>query len=143
MKTNNKGFSLVELIVVIAIMAILAAVAIPTFAGFITKANEAADRDFIASVEQAIKLANAAEGTVSEIEVTGESGEAWSKITYKVTPTGATEAIDVEITKQEDSTSIYADDDKDLEDCAKMVVETIDSDYKFKTKDVRTSTKPE
>ena len=28
---NNKGFSLVELIVVIAIMAILAAVAIPTF----------------------------------------------------------------------------------------------------------------
>ena len=62
MKTNNKGFSLVELIVVIAIMAILAAVAIPTFAGFIGKANAAADVDFINNVEYAAELANAANG---------------------------------------------------------------------------------
>lgn len=60
MKTNNKGFSLVELIVVIAIMAILAAVAIPTFASFITKANKAADEDFMAQAEYAITLANTA-----------------------------------------------------------------------------------
>ena len=56
---NNKGFSLVELIVVIAIMAILAAVAIPTFAGFITKANNAADVAFFSDVEYAVELANA------------------------------------------------------------------------------------
>ena len=65
MKTNNKGFSLVELIVVIAIMAILAAVAIPTFASFITKANVASDVDFINNVEYAAELANA--GTGKEI----------------------------------------------------------------------------
>lgn len=47
---NNKGFSLVELIVVIAIMAILAAIAIPTFAHFITKANQASDDELLHNI---------------------------------------------------------------------------------------------
>ena len=38
---NNSGFSLVELIVVIAIMAILAGVAVPTYSKYIAKANDA------------------------------------------------------------------------------------------------------
>ena len=38
---NNSGFSLVELIVVIAIMAILAGVAVPTYSKYIGKANDA------------------------------------------------------------------------------------------------------
>ena len=63
-RANNKGFSLVELIVVIAIMAILAAVAIPTFAGFIRKANEAADIQYMHDVEYAIRLAFAHDPTV-------------------------------------------------------------------------------
>ncbi len=62
MKTNNKGFSLVELIVVIAIMAILAAVAIPTFATFIGKAQVASDVDYMNQVESAIELAYAQKG---------------------------------------------------------------------------------
>ena len=41
-RTNKKGFTLVELVIVIAIIAILAAVLIPTFAGVIRKANESA-----------------------------------------------------------------------------------------------------
>ena len=61
MKTNNKGFSLVELIVVIAIMAILAAVAIPTFATFIGKAQVASDVDYLAQIDSAADLAFAAE----------------------------------------------------------------------------------
>lgn len=42
-KTNKKGFTLVELVIVIAVIAILAAVLIPTFANLIKKANEAVD----------------------------------------------------------------------------------------------------
>ncbi len=44
MKLNKKkGFTIVELVIVIAIIAILAAVLIPTFASLIRKANESAD----------------------------------------------------------------------------------------------------
>ena len=39
--TKKKGFTIVELVIVIAILAILAAVLIPTFASLVKKANEA------------------------------------------------------------------------------------------------------
>ena len=38
--TKKKGFTIVELVIVIAVIAILAAVAIPTFSSVITKAKE-------------------------------------------------------------------------------------------------------
>ncbi|MBQ6043247.1 MAG: type II secretion system protein [Clostridia bacterium] len=41
-KTNKKGFTLVELVIVIAVIAILAAVLIPVFSNLIGKANESA-----------------------------------------------------------------------------------------------------
>ena len=41
MKRNNKkGFTIVELVIVIAVIAILAGVLIPTFAGIVEKANK-------------------------------------------------------------------------------------------------------
>ena len=42
-KMNKKGFTLVEMLVVIAIIAILVAILIPTVTGATTKAKEAAD----------------------------------------------------------------------------------------------------
>jgi len=39
-KTNKKGFTIVELVIVIAVIAILAAVLIPTFSNVIESANE-------------------------------------------------------------------------------------------------------
>ena len=41
-RSNKKGFTIVELVVVIAVIAVLAAVMIPTFSGVIGKANDAA-----------------------------------------------------------------------------------------------------
>ena len=40
MRNNRKGFTIVELVIVIAVIAILAGVLIPTFAGVATKAKE-------------------------------------------------------------------------------------------------------
>lgn len=40
--TNKKGFTIIELVIVIAVIAILAAVLIPTFSGIIEKANKSA-----------------------------------------------------------------------------------------------------
>jgi type IV pilus assembly protein PilA len=42
-RNNKKGFTIVELVIVIAVIEILAAVLIPSFSGIIAKANESAD----------------------------------------------------------------------------------------------------
>lgn len=53
-KTNRKAFTLVELVIVIAVIAILAAVMIPTFGGIIQSANEASDKSTAANLTIAI-----------------------------------------------------------------------------------------
>ena len=42
-KRSKKGFTLIEMLIVIAIIAILAAIAIPTFSAQLDKANQAVD----------------------------------------------------------------------------------------------------
>ena len=42
MKKNKNGFTIVELVIVIAVIGILAAVLIPTFSGIVEKANRTA-----------------------------------------------------------------------------------------------------
>ncbi len=54
---KTSGFTLVELIVVIAILAILAGIAIPVYSGYIQKANEASDMQVLDSVRTAAVFA--------------------------------------------------------------------------------------
>ena len=54
-KSNKKGFTLVELIVVIAIMAILAAVLVPTITNKIKDANSSAAKSDVASLASGIQ----------------------------------------------------------------------------------------
>ena len=55
MKRNNKkGFTIVELVIVIAVIAILAGVLIPTFAGIITKAQDSAALQQAAAANKAL-----------------------------------------------------------------------------------------
>ena len=54
MKNKKKGFTLVELIVVLAILAILAAMLVPALTGYIDKANE---KKIVAQARQAVVAA--------------------------------------------------------------------------------------
>ena len=50
--TKKKGFTIVELVIVIAVIAILAAVLIPTFASIVNKANMSADQQAVTNMNK-------------------------------------------------------------------------------------------
>ena len=60
---SDAGFTLVELIVVIAILAILAGVAVPAYSGYIEKSKCAADETLLAAVNKAFAAACVSAGT--------------------------------------------------------------------------------
>ena len=57
--TNKKGFTIVELVVVVAVIAILAAVLIPTFSGIIKKANLSADQKAVTDMNTVLAMEDA------------------------------------------------------------------------------------
>ena len=124
---NNKGFSLVELIVVIAIMAILAAVAIPTFATFISKAQQAADVDFMAQVESAAELAFAtSDDKVSAIAVTLNENNDIQSMTITV-------GTEYTFTKQgTDWKHNYTGTNESIKSALTDFIAVVDFDYNFK-----------
>ena len=61
-KKTKKGFTIVELIIVIAVIAILAAILIPTFIHLTNKANEASDKSLVTNLNKALAIREAQEG---------------------------------------------------------------------------------
>ena len=60
-KLSNKGFSIVELVIVIAIMAILIALLAPQYIKYVEKSRYTSDDDLIANIHDVIALAVADE----------------------------------------------------------------------------------
>lgn len=56
-KVSNKGFSLIELIIVIAIMAVLVAIIAPNLSKYLAKAKNSADEKNLDEVRNAVVLA--------------------------------------------------------------------------------------
>jgi type IV pilus assembly protein PilA len=56
MKMMKKGFTLIELMIVVAIIGILAAIAIPKFADLISKSKEGATKGALSSVRGALQV---------------------------------------------------------------------------------------
>jgi type IV pilus assembly protein PilA len=69
-KNDNKGFSLVELIVVIAIMAVLVGVLAPQFMGYVEKSREATDIQNLSSVGTALQTYCAEHTITNSLTVT-------------------------------------------------------------------------
>lgn len=88
-KKNNKGFSLVELIVVIAIMAVLMVVLAPAMLRYVEKTRVQKDDSAASEVRNALELALADDTICSNLE--------YGKVT--VTITGSSGVINVSSTK--------------------------------------------
>ena len=76
MKRNNKkGFTIVELVIVIAVIAILAGVLIPTFSGIVEKANaSAALQEAQNAYKEAFANAIATDGVIGATENASATG---------------------------------------------------------------------
>jgi len=68
-KTNNKGFSLVELIVVVAIMAVLMIVVAPQLLRYVDKTRQQKDDSAVAELEHAIEIAIADETIYNSLKL--------------------------------------------------------------------------
>ena len=91
-KTNKKGFTIVELVIVIAVVAILAAVLIPTFVNVVKKANESKDTQLVRNLNTAL----AVDAEVGKHETMQSALEAAAKAGYDVAKIN-TSATDNEI----------------------------------------------
>ncbi|MFQ6861935.1 MAG: type IV pilin protein [Beduini sp.] len=98
MKKNKKGFTLIELVVVLVIIAILAAITVPVVTGYIEDANDAryvSEARAIYLVVQAEEAKDRAQN-VENSDYTVISKTAEEKI--KDTATGSSKITDVKVT---------------------------------------------
>ena len=79
MKNDNKGFSLIELIVVIAIMAILVGAIAPQVTKYIQRARESADTQAVGALYTAITTA-LADPVVESPNLPIAAGTAWTAV---------------------------------------------------------------
>ena len=88
-KLNKKGFTIVELVIVIAVIAILAGVLIPTFSGMINKSKESAALQ---------EVTNAYKVYATDVMSKGQTPEAYIKVVHDsitiVIENGAVEVFD-------------------------------------------------
>ncbi len=88
-KLNNKGFTIVELVIVVAVIAILAAVLIPTVSGLVKTAQTSADVTLVKNVNLVLATERALEGKNTTMqEALDDALEGGYDVT-KLTPTNS------------------------------------------------------
>lgn len=92
-KNKSQGFTIVELLIVVVVIAILAAITIVSYNGITNKANASAAKSTAAALQKKVELYQADKGrypiSLAEISTASDSGEAWYITTSIPTVDGA------------------------------------------------------
>ena len=72
--SKKKGFTIVELVIVIAVIAVLAAVLIPTFSNLVKKANMSADQQAVRQMNTALAIETRAEDIEGAVALLDKAG---------------------------------------------------------------------
>lgn len=75
MKKNNKGFTLAELLIVVAIIAVLVAVAIPVFSTQLERSKEATDTANVRSAYAQVVTSYLTDGAAHSMSVEARQGQ--------------------------------------------------------------------
>ncbi len=89
--TAKSGFTIVELLIVVVVIAILAAITIVSYNGITTKANASAAKSTAATWQKKIELYQAEEGRypISAAEMSATASKSWHITNSSLTPLGA------------------------------------------------------
>ncbi len=92
-KLNNKGFTIVELVIVVAVIAILAAVLIPTVSGLVKTAQTSADVTLVKNVNLILATERATEGKNATMQEALDDAFDGGYDVKKLTPTNSDNLI--------------------------------------------------
>lgn len=95
-KMNNKGFSLVELIIVIAIMAVLIGVLAPQYLKYVERSRQSADADQVDTFISAVEIYSASNGVVTgkiKFAADGKISSVDTTVTTALSDAGITIAV--------------------------------------------------
>ena len=92
-KTNKKGFTIVELVVVIAVVAILAAVLIPTFVSVVNKANVSNDTALVKNINITLAAEEITDGKPATMQEALKAAENGGFDITKLTPRSGNDIV--------------------------------------------------